>query len=190
MSNDVTNEDLELQAQALEQLKIRADRLGVKYHPSIGMEKLREKIAEFEAGQATESEEPSEETPVAARPETENERRQRIKDEANKLVRVRVSCMNPYKREWEGEILTSGNTIVGTVKKYVPFNVEWHVPQILLNMLQERMCQIFVSKKTKHGVTVREGKLIKEFAIEILDPLTPEELKDLAQQQAMANRVG
>jgi hypothetical protein len=31
--------------------------------------------------------------------------------------------------------------------------------------------------------------LVKEFAIEILDPLTPQELKDLAQRQAMGNRI-
>lgn len=39
------SEDTDLQSQSeLEALKARADLLGVTYHPSIGAEKLREKI--------------------------------------------------------------------------------------------------------------------------------------------------
>jgi hypothetical protein len=48
---------------------------------------------------------------------------------------------------------------------------------------------VFYPVKTMHGVTVRKGKLIKEFAIEVLPQLTPEELRDLAQRQAMANAI-
>jgi len=36
---------------------------------------------------------------------------------------------------------------------------------------------------------VRQGKLIKEFAIEVLDALTPGELHELAQRQAMAKSI-
>ena len=112
--------------------------------------------------------------------------------EATKLVRIRVTCMNPAKKEWEGEIITVGNAGVGTYKKYIPFNADegWHVPNIIYQALQERQCQVFVSSKTKNGVTIRQGKLIKEFAIEVLPPLTEEELKDLAQRQAMAKSIG
>ena len=99
--------------------------------------------------------------------------------------------MNPAKKEWEGEIFTVGNAVVGSVKKYVPFNADegWHVPYIIYEALRERQCQIFVSSKTKNGVTMRQGKMIKEYAIEVLPPLTEEELKDLAQRQAMAKSI-
>ena len=96
--------------------------------------------------------------------------------------------MNPAKKEWEGEIITVANNAVGTVKRYVPFNTEdgWHVEHILLEQLRERQCQIFVTEKDSRGNKVRKGKLIREFAIEVLDPLTEEELAELAQRQAMA----
>lgn len=108
--------------------------------------------------------------------------------EATKLVRIRVTCMNPAKKEWEGEIFTVGNSVIGTHKRFVPFNADegWHVPQIMLDMIKNRECQVFITEKSKHGVSVRRGKLIKEFAVEVLPPLTEEELKDLAQRQAMA----
>jgi len=183
------NDELSLAEAALEELKARATMLGVKFHPSISAEKLREKLAEHAAAQ--EANQPAAPEPVVAAAETAGQKRKRLQDEQTKLVRVRLTCMNPNKREWEGELFSIGNNVVGTIKKYVPFNAPngWHIPQIMLNMIQERQCQIFENKKAKNGVTVRQGKLIKEFAIEILDALTPEQLHDLAQQQAMAGRI-
>lgn len=133
-------------------------------------------------------EETGEESTVFAPVESAGQKRKRLKAEAEKLVRIRVACMNPAKKEWHGEIFTVGNSAVGTLRKYVPFNNDegWHVPQMILTMIQERQCQVFVNKKTERGVTVREGKLIKEFAVEIMPELTPVELRELARRQAMA----
>ena len=175
-----------LAATELENLKSRAEKLGVKFHPSISAEKLREKIKAHQAdgeGEAGEAEPKAENT-------TENPslKKLRLKREALKLVRVRITCMNPAKKEWEGEIFTVANNAVGTVKRYVPFNTEdgWHIEHILLEQLRERQCQIFVTEKDSRGNKVRKGKLIREFAIEVLPPLTEEELAELAQRQAMA----
>ena len=176
-----------LQQDELSTLKARADLLGISYHPSIGVEKLREKLAAAIVDEAK-----NEDTKDSKPTETEAQKRLRLMQEATKLVRIRVTCMNPAKKEWEGEIITVGNAGVGTYKKYIPFNADegWHVPNIIYQALQERQCQVFVSSKTKNGVTIRQGKLIKEFAIEVLPPLTEEELKDLAQRQAMAKSIG
>ena len=180
------DEAAQLAATELENLKSRAEKLGVKFHPSISAEKLREKIKAHQAdgeGEAGEVGPKAEDT-------TENPslKKLRLKREALKLVRVRITCMNPAKKEWEGEIITVANNAVGTVKRYVPFNIEdgWHVEHILLEQLRERQCQIFVTEKDSRGNKVRKGKLIREFAIEVLDPLTEEELAELAQRQAMA----
>ena len=180
------DEAAQLAATELENLKSRAEKLGVKFHPSISAEKLREKIKAHQAdgeGEAGEVGPKAEDT-------TENPslKKLRLKREALKLVRVRITCMNPAKKEWEGEIITVANNAVGTVKRYVPFNIEdgWHVEHILLEQLRERQCQIFVSEKDSRGNKVRKGKLIREFAIEVLEPLTEEELAELAQRQAMA----
>lgn len=172
----------------LDVLKMRADTLGIKYHPNIGVDKLKEKIEEAKAGGATEevkTEESVKEKPVKA--ETEHEYRTRMLKEAGRLRRIRVTCMNPMKAEWEGEIFTSGNGVVGNFRKYVPFETEWHVPQIILNMIEDRMYQTFYTvRDPRTGQQGRRGKLVKEFAVEILPDLTKEELKALAQRQAMA----
>lgn len=183
--------DAPLVQDELETLKARADLLGISYHPSIGLAKLRDKVNAAIAGAPAEVEEAEVAVakPAAPRQETQAEIRARMREDQLALVRIRLTCMNPAKSEWEGEIFTVGNDLVGSIKKYVPFNAEdgWHVPRIMLDMLRDRQCQIFTSIKAKNGVTVRQGKLIKEFAIEELPPLTAEELKDLAQRQAMAN---
>lgn len=166
----------------LEALKARADMLGVKYHPSIKVEKLREKV-----NAAVEGEPEDEEAPVIKKPNVAE-----LQRKANELVRVRISCMNPAKKEWEGEIFTVGNASVGTLKKYIPFNTDegWHVPRMILEQIKARECQVFVTKRDSRGNNVRSGKLIKEFAVEELPPLTEAELKDLAQRQAMAKSIG
>ena len=197
MSDDSLNLDTEqeqdeaalLAATELENLKSRAEKLGVKFHPSISAEKLREKIKAAQTeGEGSVGEQPEVKSATGANEESPAAKKLRLKREALKLVRVRITCMNPAKKEWEGEIITVANNAVGTVKRYVPFNIEdgWHVEHILLEQLRERQCQIFVSEKDSRGNKVRKGKLIREFAIEVLEPLTEEELAELAQRQAMA----
>jgi len=179
-------------------LKARADLLGLSYHPSIGLEKLRAKINAALADEPEAVEEaavpvaPKNIDPTVDAVETDGQRRLRKRREAMELVRIRVQCMNPAKKEWDGEILTAGNSLVGTVTKYVPFTDAedgWHVPRILYNMMLEKQCQVFTTVRDARGNTSRKGKLIKEFAIEVLPNLTMEELKDLAQRQAMAKTI-
>ena len=75
-------------------LKARADLLGISYHPSIGLEKLREKINAATSDETVEV--PVQSTPQADE-ETANQRRIRLKKAALELVRIRVTCMNPAK---------------------------------------------------------------------------------------------
>lgn len=154
----------------LEVLKARADQLKIQYHPSIGLDKLREKVNE--ALKDKPDPQPKSIDPVA-------------KKEAAKLIRVRIACMNPLKKDWEGEIFDVGNSVVGSFKKFVPFNVEWHIPQLMFNFIKERKFQTFYTEKV-NGQEVRRGKQVAEFSIEVLPPLTEKELKELAQRQAMA----
>lgn len=187
--NQELDEAAQLAAAELENLKIRAEKLGVKFHPSISADKLREKIKAAKAeDEGSVGEQPEVKTSTGTDVESSDAKKLRLKHEGLKLVRVRITCMNPTKKEWEGEIFTVSNNAVGTVKRYVPYNVEdgWHVEQILLNQLRERQCQIFVTEKDSRGNKIRKGKLIREFAIEVLDPLTEEERHELAQRQAMA----
>ena len=124
----------------------------------------------------------------ANNPRTPGEKRAAQRKEAGKLIRIRVNCMNPNKKDWEGEMYTVSNAVVGTFKKYVPFNNDqgWHVPNIIYKHMEERQCQIFYTFKNELGHKVRKGKLVKELAIEVMPPLTQKELDALAQRQMMA----
>ena len=184
-----TQEDEVVVQDELDALKARANLLGVKFHPSISLEKLREKVnaAVTSEGEADEVSNSPSETKV----ETIGEKRKRLKAEALKLIRIRLTCLNPAKKEWEGEIITVGNSLIGSVKKFVPFNADdgWHVPYVIYQQLKERQCQVFYTATDARGNKVRKGKLIKEFAIEVLPPLTKEELDELARRQAMAKAI-
>jgi len=176
-------------------LKARAELMGISHHPSIGLEKLRAKINDKldSVPKVKPKEIPNKVSTKAPieyekQEETLNAKRIRINLESTALVRIRLTCMNPAKKEWDGEIFTVGNSAIGSMKKFVPFNADegWHVPNIMLQALRDRQCQVFTTERSKNGVSVRKGKLIKEFNIEILDPLTRPELNELARRQAMA----
>jgi hypothetical protein len=179
MTDSFTQDSDLVQQDELESLKERATMLGIKFHPSIKVEALREKVA----AAMTQETKPAEVPTVSA---AESARK-----EAAKLIRIRLSCMNPAKKEWEGEIISVGNSVVGTYKKYIPFNADegWHVPKIIYDALVERQCQVFVTVKDSRGNNMRKGKLIKEFNIEVLPHLTAEEIQELARRQAMSRSV-
>jgi hypothetical protein len=162
-------------------LKAEATKLGVDFHPSIGLDKLQEKVDTFvPEDNAVEVE------PAAPAKVTKQARINKAKAEAGKLIRINAVCMNPAKKDWAGEIYTTGNNQIGTFRKFVQFNTDdgFHVPSIIFEMMKERKFQQFKTEKTSNGVSKRVGKLVTEFAIQVLDPLTKEELAELAKVQA------
>jgi len=177
----------------LKLLKERADQMKLSYHPSIGVATLRAKIAAVLNNEVAPKEEV---VPVEAKAkpmvESDLDKKARLRAESHKLVRVIVNCMNPSKQNWEGEFFTVANSVVGTVRKYVPFNLEagFHIPHIIYEQLLERKCQVFyTSTDSRNRMKTRKGKLINEFNVVVLPQLTPEELKELALQQAANNSI-
>lgn len=206
------SEEIQVKSE-LEQLKERATQLGLKFGPNIGVDLLRvrvnaiingdaeleevndedEELDEEETVTETASDKPKLDKKRAERfGETEEEKRVRMRKDAFKLIRVRIQCMNPLKKSMQGEVFTVSNSVVGTYRKFVPYNVEseegWLVPQIMLNMIKERKFNQIRYEK-KNGLQIPKAHLVKEFAIEILPQLTKEELKELAQRQAMSRSV-
>lgn len=175
----------------IELLKERANKLNITYNAQIGVEKLKAKI-EAKLND-TETGEDNDDVDAVEVPKklTKGQRKAKLRREATALVRVKVACMNPNKREWEGEIISAGNSAANQEKKYVPFNLDegYHLPKIIVNYLKEKECQIFVTTKDSRGNKSRKGKLIKEFAVEELPPLTKAEIADLAKKQAMGNNI-
>lgn len=191
----------------LEELQARANLLGLEYDGRWGVEKMRAVVNAAVLGEPKETSEvpeipsPTEElarviaaseltaaissAPIAPKEETREQRRYRKRKEATRLVRVHVQNMNPARKEWEGDTYTVSNSVIGTIKRYIPYNTDWHVEQALLNAMQERECQIFNTRRV-NGQDVKSVRMIKELQIAILPPLTEKELRDLAQRQAMA----
>ena len=109
---------------------------------------------------------------------------------AMKLTRVVVTPNDPTMVNYPGLIFSVGASGLNNgrmVKKFVPFNNEegWHVPQIILNQIENGQMQKFKTVTRANGEKVLEPYLTKKFNVRILDPLTPEELKEVA----AANKV-
>lgn len=122
-----------------------------------------------------ERDEPAKVDPRAARQALRTERRKDLM----KLVRVRITPMAPFEKQLAGTIMDVGNTIVGNVKRYIPFNVDWHIEQIILNALQDKKYRAkreYTDPQTRRKVY--ENQFHKSFGIEVLPALTEEELED------------
>lgn len=158
-------------------LKERADLMDIKYHPSIGVDKLREKVNEM----LTPTKKPADETPAQVK-------MRKIK-EANRLVRIRVTCMDPNRKGWKGDYFTVMNPVIGTIKKFIPFNTIWHVPVVLLKQLKRKKRQEFYEVKAKYGLKIKRARMVPMYAIEELPDLTKEELDELARKQAMNHSI-
>ena len=164
-------------------LKERADLMGIKYSKNIGIDTLKAKINErLEASEIKKDEEKS-----------KTALRKQERDKQLKLVRIRLSVMNDAKKGWTGEIFTIANSVIGTVRKFVPYGAKYykqgyHIPYCIYSLLKDKR---FVSRSTKtvKGQIVVEEELVPEFSIEVLPELTPEELQKLAVEQAAGNRI-
>lgn len=192
----------------LEVLQEKATALGISFRSNTGVEKLREKInavlndeavvdeEEDEATEATSSiPKPSAEAGAAAlkaaeapRPKTEGELRRDRRLAAHRLIRCRITCHNPNKNDWDAEYFSIGNDEIGTIRRLVPYEVDWHVPEALLNFIKSKQYQHFytVTEQTPMGPQkVRRSKSVREFSVEILPQLTEDELESLRKQQAV-----
>jgi hypothetical protein len=195
----------------LEMLKERAKVMNITHSNNIGVEALRAKInaklngeeepAEvletpnaLEAGLANMGkalEKAEEAKPVEAPARIMTLREYLIKENMM-LLRCRITNLDPKKKDLPGEIITVANEHLGTVRKFIPYGEAtengFHIPKILYEFLKSRkFTNISVTKKDgKEHVSTRD---VAEFSLEILDPLTTEELNDLKQAQIAAGSI-
>lgn len=167
----------------LDSLKQLAENKGIKFHPSISVEKLKEKIEAFDAGLEQENE------PKATKAKSKMQRREELRKEKMKLVRCRITCMNPHKREWQGEWFSAGNAVLGFHTKYVLFDHEYHLTQMMVDILKTKVFRQTKDVPDGKGGKYRKNFFPKEYNIEILDPLTKEELEALAADQAKRQAI-
>jgi hypothetical protein len=197
----------------LEVLKSRATAMGITFSNNIGVDALRAKVhAKMEGEEdpdngrsidpdvttsdaAEQDELPTPGKNVAPPVKTLTKREQidaTRADQLNtqmRLVRLRISNMDPKKKDLPGEILTIGNDFIGTVKKFIPFGEftddGFHVPFCLYQMMKER--KFLDIRTTKKGGQIQvTQRWVNEFALEELPPLTQIELDKLAAAQIAA----
>ena len=182
----------------LQALKQKATLMGVTFSNNIGEDALAKKIEEKLAGNApvaqTSELNPLDSDVAGEKPKAKMTLRQRQIAEQMALTRVRITCMNPQKKDLQGEIYTVANEYIGNVRKFIPYGEAseggYHIPKCLLTMLQEKkFLQITTVKDKRTGTTRPVTREVREFAIEILPPLTKEELRDLATAQIAAGSI-
>ena len=114
--------------------------------------------------------------------------RAQMKREQLKLVRLRITNLDPADKELPGAIYTVANEVLGAVRKYVPFGEAtdngYHVPYIIYKFLKG---MVFTQYKTVKGQNGRQdttqAREVRKFALEILPQLTDVEIKRLAAAQ-------
>lgn len=191
----------------LDMLKKRARMMGIVFSNNIGIDALKAKIqakmdGEKDPDELSKTDElgndnpptapPPLHDPQAAPPVAQETVRQRVKREAMKLVRLRIVNLDPKKKDLPGEIFTIANEYLGTVRKFIPFGEVtengYHVPHCIYEMMKARKFQnIRTYKDRKNNNQIRvEQNWAPEFALEVLPPLTKEEITRLAASQSAA----
>jgi hypothetical protein len=192
----------------LEVLKQRATLLGVPFSNNIGVDTLRQRIAdkmrENDEGEQQGGEQVAEKNPLedvgdapsetVAAPVRKLSLRQHLYNTEMRLVRLRITNLDPKKKDLPGEILTVANEYLGTVRKFVPFGEVtddgFHVEYCLYKLMEaRRFLSIRTIKDRRTGHVRVESQMAKEFALEILPDLTPAELAKLANAQKAAGSI-
>lgn len=120
--------------------------------------------------------------------------RKDLRDEQMKLIRLRITNMDPKKSDLHGEIFTVANEYLGTVRKFIPYGEVtdggYHVPYWIYQQMLERKFQLIRTvKDPRTGAMRPESRWMNEFALEVLPPLTQDELDRLATAQAAAGSM-
>ena len=186
-------------------LKQRARMMGITFSNNISVETLKAKIQEKMDGKSDDAPKidelgddnpPTLQDPEAPVPAPKETLRQKVKREGMKLVRCRIMNLDPKKKDLPGEIFTVANEYLGTVRKFIPFGEVtengYHVPQCIFDMMKGRkFLNIRTYKDRRNNNQIRvEQNWAPEFALEVLPPLTKEELGKLAAAQAAAGGLG
>ena len=185
---EVTTEASE---EELESLQARAKLAGIKHHPNMGVTKLRELVNSGLDKPKVQVAPVQTETKRLTPAQMIALRNERVRKDATRLIRVMVTNMNPNKSKHKGEVFTCSNSAIGTCRKFVPFHTgePWHIPQIILNMMKERTYTQWYDAKDEKGRAIKKNRQAKEFAIVPVEVITSKELKELASQQALTNRL-
>lgn len=182
-------------------LKERAKQMGIPFSNNISLETLRKRISDKMEGKDVPEVNPLtgdvEIAAITSAPKKLDAKqnalalRKMMQREQMKLVRVRITNMDPKKKDLPGEIWTVSNEYLGNVRKMIPYGEQtdegFHIPYCLFRLLQsKRFLHIRTVKDRVTGVERQDKQWVKEFSLDVLPDLTKEELARLAAAQAAA----
>lgn len=182
-------------------LKERAKQMGIPFSNNISLETLRKRISDKMEGKVEPEVNPLtgdvEIAAITTAPKKLDAKqnalalRKMMQRDQMKLVRVRITNMDPKKKDLPGEIWTVSNEYLGNVRKMIPYGEQtdegFHIPYCLFRLLQsKRFLHIRTVKDRVTGVERQEKQWVKEFSLDVLPDLTKEELARLAAAQAAA----
>lgn len=167
--------------------KNRANMLGVEYHQTIPLDKLKAKVQAKMAEQA----------PLPANSNAVYQGKLHpaivsMQDRATQLVRFRIKVLDPSKLGWTGMLVSVGNANLAPIKRAIYFIDEpWHAERIIVDYLKGMKYayrpSAYRDNLKGNFAEMNKPKYMPAFSIEELPPLTKEELEDLARQQAVNN---
>lgn len=188
MSDKVEKQETETQIEMsekemLDSLKVVAEDLGITYSPNIKYATLKMKV---DAAIQAELPRPDKDE-VTKTPEVlEAEKNQAIKLDLTKLVRCMIVSNDPAMKEWDMTPYYSfSNSTITLDSITIPLGVEWHIPNAYVGMLQAMECKIPVKTKDEKGRPITIRRSVKKYNVNILPPLTAEELEALKMAQVM-----
>ena len=182
-------------------LKERAKVMGIPFSNNISLETLRKRVADKMEGKDEAPEvnaltgDPEIAQAMAAKPLNQQANavalRKLMHATQMRLVRVRITNMDPKKKDLPGEIWTVANEYLGTVRKFVPYGEQtddgFHIPYCLYRLLDsKRFLHIRDVKDRTTGIVRQDKVWAKEFSLDVLPTLTQGELDRLAAAQAAA----
>lgn len=166
----------EFKSQLLEYCKEK----GIPMNSNSSVDTIMKKISEFENNVKKLNETSIITTDLSTKKDS-------LEKQANKLIRCIITCHNPAKTKVGGEIIAVGNSVIPEQKKFIKYDVPYHISQLMYNVLKEKTYTRF---KTVNSLTEKTQKAYqaKEYAIEILPPLTSEEYEAIRQRQILDNK--
>jgi len=175
MSVDTTKE-VKLPSE-IELLKTQADILGLDYKGNVSAKALRKQIMDLLLSESDDNDK-----------SISNKDRVTLEKESGKLIRAVVMPVAAHMRDYQGQLFSVGNSVINTISKYILFNSEFHIPNIILEHIEAQEMQYFTTKRV-NGRDVRESKMAKAFNVTRLPTLTKEELIELGRSQENRNAV-
>ena len=189
-------------------LKNKADKMGITYNSNIGLAKLQARVDEAKGAEVDNFSEEKEKFIEAAKLAAlrmaggniskiinsklpKAQAKAQLMKQSTKLKRVSVTCLDPAKKDVPGQWMGVRNGMIPITKKYIPYDGRvTHLPDIIINHLKEKECQVFkVVTDPITGDKSRKPTTQKMFSVSELNPLNDKEINELAEAQRSAGTI-